>query len=324
MGSLPLQLTILSLIVGSLVSGCGNTQDEIRFVHVVESAQAVIAQEGPPLYSLSSRIHPSPDPSTEEITLTEKAAESMKPLGTDRNQCEEVEGRIDRRTYPGMLSGEPIPVVVYLPPCYDPQLQVYPVIFLLHGKPQDEQHWLLLGVDDVVSRGIMDGSLPPLVMVMPYQPEPLFSHSDGGPGSLEQEIMRGLIPFILDRYAVTGEGERWAIAGISRGGVWALEIGFQYPGQFQNVAALSPALNVNYARPSYDPLLQVAEAREIPDRVFLGVGDVDSAREKTNALASTLDDLNIAYRYVEVPGNHDSYTWRALIPDMLSYLTGTW
>jgi enterochelin esterase-like enzyme len=324
MRCLPFRLSILSLLISLLVSGCGNAQGEIRFVHVVESAQAVIAQDESPSKSLPINVQSSPEPSAEGITLTEETAETIKSSGTYRDHCEEAQGRIDRRTYPGFLSGEPIPVLVYLPPCYDPYLQLYPVIFLLHGKPQDEQHWLLLEVDDVVSQGILDGSWPPFVMVMPYQPEPLFSQSDGGPGSLEQEIMQGLVPFILDRYAITSDGERWAIAGISRGGVWALELGFQYPEQFQNVAALSPALNVNYARPSYDPFLQVVEAGELLDRIFLGVGDVDSARSRTHDLSLTLNDLEIAHRYLELPGHHDSYTWRALIPEMLHFLTDSW
>lgn len=139
------------------------------------------------------------------------------------------------------LSGESIPVIIYIPPCYDPYLQVYPVLFLLHGKPQDEGYWLQLGMDKSVDKGILEGESSPFIIVMPQQPEPLFTQTDGGRGLLEREIMQGLIPFILYRYAITGEGERWAIADISRAGVWGLEIGFQYAEYIQTVAALSPA-----------------------------------------------------------------------------------
>jgi enterochelin esterase-like enzyme len=324
MHGLSLRLAILHILVGFLVSACSNAQAKTPLVHIVDREQAVIVQD---VTSSSDGADRNPVPSDlvpEELAPTEIAAEPTKPLSTYRDQCDEIEGRIERSSYPGRLSGEPVPIMVYLPPCYDPSLQIYPVIFLLHGKPQNERHWLLLGVDDVATRGILDGDWPPFVMVMPYQPEPLFSNSDGGPGSLEQEIMQGLVPFILDQYAITGDGARWAIAGISRGGIWALELSFQYPAQFQNIAALSPALSLNYARPAYDPMLMVTEPREFPDRIFLGVGDVDWARAKTSELASILDELNLVHLYLEFPGNHDSYTWVALIPEMLSYLTAAW
>jgi len=161
-------------------------------------------------------------------------------------------------------------------------------------------------------------------MVMPNQPEPLFTHSDGGPGSLEQELMQGLIPFILDRYAITGEGEGWAIAGISRGGVWALEIGFQHVDQFHNIAALSPALSVNSARPAYDPMLMLTEATLTPEMIFLGVGESDWARASTKVLAEIVDGLGLRYQYLEVSGNHEATTWIKLLPDMLSSMTQNW
>ena len=91
------------------------------------------------------------------------------------------------------LSGESIPVNIYIPPCYDPYLQVYPVLFLLHGKPQDEGYWLQLGMDKSVDKGILEGESSPFIIVMPQQPEPLFTQTDGGRGLLEREIMQGLI-----------------------------------------------------------------------------------------------------------------------------------
>ena len=214
------------------------------------------------------------------MELTQQADEAGAQAEVIRDDCGETRGRIERRSYPGLLSGELIPIRVYLPPCYDPFLHLYPVIILLHGKPQDEGHWQLLGAHEVVNQGIVDGGWPALVLVMPYLPEPLFTETDGGPGSLEQEIMQGLIPYLLDHFAITGEGQRWALAGISRGGVWALELGLRYPEQFENIAALSPALNVNYARPAYDPFQILENIEHAPVKIFLGAGDFDSdARE---------------------------------------------
>ena len=314
----------LSILLIVILSNCRSAESEGVIVHAVERAQAAIVQNVPKQNDAPVIERPCSDPSTEEICLTEEAVEALNPIDPPEIRCGEAEGRIEQRDYPGFLSGESIPVIVYLPPCYDPYLQVYPVLFLLHGKPQGEFHWLQLGVDEIVDKGILEGVWAPFVIVMPQQPEPLFTQTDGGRGSLEQEIMQGLIPFILDRYAITGEGERWAIAGISRGGVWALEIGFQHPDYFQTIAALSPALNVNEARSIYDPMHMLADAKAVPTRIFLGAGDVDSARTKTQELAVIINDLGVKNHYSEVQGNHESATWTAIIPEMLSFITRNW
>jgi len=320
------QRRVLSLLVFTALSlsGCSSADKDGLVVHAVESAQAAIFHADPVPTDEPVLEPVCPDGAAGEGCLTKQALEVPRPIESDQERCGEVKGRIEHRSYPGALSGDPIPVIVYLPPCYDPYLQIYPVLFLLHGKPQDERLWLLLGLDAIVEQGLQEGAWPPFIMVMPNQPEPLFTHSDGGPASLEQELMQGLIPFILDRYAITGEGEGWAIAGISRGGVWALEIGFQHADQFHSVAALSPALNVNSARPAYDPLYMLTEATLTPEMIFLGAGERDSARASTLALAEVVDDLGLRYQYLEVPGNHESATWIKLLPDMLSSLTRNW
>lgn len=317
------RLILIVVLSGLSQAACSQT---VELTHV--GNPVVNNQEATPV---STQI-PTVNPIVETLCAAEKdqacqtmgTASAQQPIEPTTTVCDELNGRIERRSYPGVISGEEIPVIVYLPPCYDPYLKLYPVILLLHGKPQDERHWLILGIDDVVDQGIVEGNWPPLIMVMPQQPEPLFTQSDGGPGSLEQELIQGLLPYILDRFPVTGDGERWAIAGVSRGGVWALEVGFSHTNLFRRIGALSPALNVNYARPAYDPMLMATKVDPWPEGIFLGAGTNDSARAKTGELYKTLDDLGLRSQYVEVAGSHESSTWIQMIPDMISFLTKGW
>lgn len=312
------RLVLYVLMMGLAATACGGVVGESREAQMVESAPAHV-EESPLLEAEPSA--PLKALSLEDIELTRQARETQDPLLAN---CAESSGRVERSSYPAFLSNDPIPVILYLPPCYDPYLHVYPVIFLLHGKPQDEQHWLLLGVDTIVTQGIVNGDWPPMLLVMPLQPEPLFSGTDGGPGSLEQELVSGLLPFILDRYAVSGEADQWAIAGISRGGVWALEVSLRNPERFARVAALSPALNVNFPNPKYDLFRILLEAEQLPERIFLGAGDQDSAKEKTLEFASRVEARRITSRYLEVGGTHESATWKQLLPEMLAFLTQGW
>jgi enterochelin esterase family protein len=216
-----------------------------------------------------------------------------------------------------------VPVLIYLPPCYDDLNRRYPVLYLLHGKPQDEKHWQILGVEAELENAYMDGTLPPLLVVMPRQPEPLFSGTDGGPGSYEDEFINGLVPFIDRTYRTIAQGDSRGLAGVSRGGVWALEIGFRNSDTIQRIGALSPALNVNYARPEYDPFSLMLYG-ELPSTIFLMSGDTDYAAKKTLELSEALREAEIEHKYLSVSGNHESSTWRGVLPELLQYLTVDW
>jgi enterochelin esterase-like enzyme len=216
-------------------------------------------------------------------------------------------------------------VRVYLPACYDRVPDRYPVVILLHGWPFTESHWEDLGVVKVVDQGILEEGWHPFIMAMPLQPEPLFTHTDGGADSYEAELVQGLLPYVEKTFRTARDPAARAIAGISRGGVWALEIGFRNPQVFGEVAALSPALAVNYARPAYDPL-EIAESGSatLPARIFLGAGDVDWARQETLALGDALTASGGAPDLQIVSGDHVSATWQALMPAMFRYLTAPW
>jgi enterochelin esterase-like enzyme len=259
------------------------------------------------------------------VEPTRKVGVSATPTvqATTRSTCSEPGGRVERVEYSSRLVGKYIPVLVYLPPCYSEQKE-YPVLYLLHGKPQDENHWMILGFDKVADQMIADGELEDLIMVMPEQPEPLFSQTDGGLGSYEGEFVMALMPFIEAHFAASKYPGQRAIAGISRGGVWSLEIGFTNPGLFAGMAALSPALNVNDARPEYDPFVLAQTMDEFVPHIFLASGDVDSAAGVTRRLHSILTERGVEHRYSTVPGGHEGGTWKQLLTEMLEYLTQDW
>jgi enterochelin esterase-like enzyme len=196
------------------------------------------------------------------------------------------------------------------------------MIVALHGKPFNEAHWDDLGLDETAEAGILGGEWPPLLLVMPQVPEPLFSNTDGGPGSYEQELLEGLLPAIELRYPA--DGARRALAGISRGGVWALEIGLRHPETFGSVASLSPALAVNRARPEYDPLRLAAGPGPFPTRVFLSAGESDWARASTENLARLLQTAGVQPDVLLVPGGHESMVWEASLRPMLEAIAAEW
>lgn len=258
--------------------------------------------------STPAAASPSSSPRVEVLSATPTAV------------CAETALTVVDVTYPGHLLDEAIPLHVFLPPCFAPEDHLYPAVVLFHGKPFDELHWDEVGLDEAAGAGMQSGALPPAILIMPRVPEPLFSKSDGGPGSYEEEVLEGLLPFVSHTWPI----DRWSIAGISRGGVWALEIGLRNPEVFDSVAAFSPALAVNYPRVAYDPLAVASAGTRLPEWVFLGAGQTDWARAKTEALDEALTGAGLAADLEIVPGDHETSTWSALLEPYLRFLAAAW
>ena len=255
---------------------------------------------------------------TPRSTVARATATREVPTAIPVDGCAETAGSMQAGAYRGIAVAQDIPYNLYLPPCYDGQDQNYPTLYLLHGYPYDEAHWQELGAVEIADEQIQSGEWPPIIMVMPLQPEPLFRGSDGGPGSYESELLEGLIPYIEKNYR--SDRSARALAGISRGGVWALEIALRNPNAFGTVAALSPALAVNSARPPYDPFEIVANSDQYPRNILLLAGDEDWAAVETKKLSQTLSEAGVENRLHISAGNHSDETWAALLTDVLRFL----
>lgn len=280
----------------------------------------------------SSACGAAPPPSEGPATAThfprpnptgQPATPALAPAATSTPDCPTPDLQVVELAYPGHVAEGEIPLRAFLPPCFSDRGGPYPVVILFHGKPFDQTHWDEVGLDEAAGPAMQAGDLPPTILVMPLIPEPLFSDSDGGPGSYEEEALEGLVPFIRSTWRVAEAPQGWAIAGISRGGIWALEIGLRNGSRFQAAAALSPSLSVNFPREAYDPFA-LARGEAVPDRVFLGAGETDWARGKTEELSATLADAGRSPELWIVRGGHETGTWSALLSPFLLFLFRTW
>jgi enterochelin esterase-like enzyme len=189
----------------------------------------------------------------------------------------------------------------------------------------DDSHWDELGIDELADEGINQGWWEPFIIVMPFVPDHLYVQTDGGPGSYEEEFVSGLVPFMDRVYRTQPVPEGRALAGVSRGGVWALEIAFRNPDLLSTLAALSPALHVNRARPQYDPYSLVKEVDWPRGAVFLSAGDQErDFRQATEKMGEELAAAGVRYTYVLASGGHQDATWAPLLMDLLRFTTARW
>ena len=231
---------------------------------------------------------------------------------------------MEQHTYFCQTSGDEQPYRIYLPPCYDRSGQRYPVLYLLHGWPYDEYHWDKLGVDEAADEGIAEGTLAPFIIVLPGGSEALYVNTSGGDHSFEGQVINDLIPHVDATYRTRPERAGRAIGGISRGGVWSLEIALLHADLFAAVGAHSPALSVNLAPPPYDPFYLLGEPGVEALRIYLDTGDLDWTRKSTEALHEALNGRGLVHQFALHEGRHDNELWADHVEEYLTFYAAGW
>ncbi len=155
-------------------------------------------------------------------------------------------------------------------------------------------------------------------------PEGIFVNTSGGDQSVEGLIVNELIPYIDSVYPTWAAREGRAIGGISRGGVWSLEIGFRRPDLFAAVGGHSAALSVNYPHPIYDPYNLVEGLETSSLRIWLDAGDMDWAWAGTDHLHQALEEQNVPHEYLIGEGEHADAYWSQMLPAYLAFYTAGW
>jgi enterochelin esterase-like enzyme len=222
--------------------------------------------------------------------------------------------------------GEQVSYLVHLPPCYEHYHghEALPVLYLLHGWPMNETHWDKLGMDELADDWLSRGLVVPFIIVMPgVSSNGLYVNSSGGPGSFEGMVVDELVPLIDQTYSTWQSPDGRAIGGISRGGVWSLEIGLRHPHLFGAVGAHSPALGLNRPLPQFNPFLLVQD--DLPgQRFYLDAGDQDWARSSTFQFFDVLMEHGVDAIYEVHVGGHVDSLWQDSIVDYLSFYVAKW
>jgi enterochelin esterase-like enzyme len=260
----------------------------------------------------------TPEPTATVAPVVASAAKLDK-------SCAETTGQVMDGFFKINVVGRRQHYFVYLPPCYDANSETrYPVVYLLHGIPMDERHWLDEGLVAAADKLFSSGELPPFIMVMPHGDSSIYTDTSGGDKSFEVVVVNELIPAIDDRFRTLADAKHRAIGGISRGGVWALEIAFRHPESFDAVGGHSPALTVNRATAVYDPLDLAKSAPIDKLRIFLDAGDQDWTRAGTQNLSKMLAERYIPHTYTVGKGVHDYPYWATQVEAYLRFYGAPW
>jgi enterochelin esterase-like enzyme len=281
-------------------------------------------------------------------SLTGNGVASLLGNGVD-TRLAQVNGYTLRLTVRGKLSHLTRTVYVYLPPQYfQPRYRHYrfPTIELVHGYPGAPQDWItVLDITSTLAGLINRGEAKPAVLVMPD------ANGSRGislqclnavNGPQDATFMAEDVPdYISHVLRVWPPGRTWAIAGYSEGGFCAANLGLQYGNNFDLAGVLSgyfspsddrvgnPTRSVNpfgsskLLRKENTPtweLLHLPAGAKIPG-FWIGSGTDQADARPALIFKQLLQLRQPTVQFKLVPGVHSMFTWRALVPQMLEWMT---
>lgn len=228
--------------------------------------------------------------------------------------CNEESGTFARIGIPSDLLSSPMDVNIYLPPCYDSnRVETYPVLYMLHGQAATNDQWFDLGLTEKADQLINAKVIQPLIIVMPYE---ISWHTMPEDSNYGTALIEEAIPFIEDHFRVCTTSSCRAIGGLSRGGNWAVYLGFQHPDFFSAVGAHSAPLFYGELGRIDIAVTHTTPVDELP-ALYIDMGIKDEDKNSIQEFVNFLKDMGIAYEFHENEGRHEAAYWSAHVTDYL-------
>jgi len=205
-------------------------------------------------------------------------------------------------------------VNIYTPPGYDAQTQ-YPLIFFLHGYPDNQNTWhdrAKIKPEVLLDNLINAKVIKPIIGVWPMGSSTGNSNDTGGYMVFDNELFGDLIPFLESKYSIKKDRDSRAMSGFSYGGMQTINVFLcHHLKDFGWFAGYSPA-GGNYGSDMIASCLKQQDPATKPVNYFyiqaganeLATGSAAaSANGLTTKAAPTITSAN--FSYLVTNGGHD-------------------
>ena len=225
-------------------------------------------------------------------------------------------GVVQEFWYYSKLTAEWRHAYVYTPPDYDRDIRVrYPVLYLQHGGNGDPIGWVRGGrVNFIMDNLLAAKKSVPMLVVMEHGYANRPGDGPNAPDVFEDLVIQDLIPTIDGHYRTLADREHRAIAGLSRGGNQALQIGVGHLDTFAYIGDFSGGFSARdfKADTSYNGIFKKPEVLNTKLKLlWVGTATAELYHQYLKPFHETLDKLGIRHIYYESPGtSHEWLTWR--------------
>jgi enterochelin esterase-like enzyme len=281
----------------------------------------VPVQDGAP--DQSTRTLPAAEMTTPTPFAPDEPTATLTPAATPTNTpppCETMGGQVIEYAVEHDDLIDPLVFRVYEPPCYGKaNYGDFPVLYLLHGQTYTDAQWQRLGIAETADQLIADGLIRPYLIVMPLEHD---TFADIYKSEFSQSMLEILIPWIDILYDTCADRHCRAIGGLSRGGAWAVHLGFSNWQLFGSIGAHStPPFNGDLYR--LTGWVEAIPPEQLP-RVYLDIGRSDIFRPYAAELDATLTALQVPHEWVIPDGEHNEDYWQANLKSYLQWYGLGW
>jgi hypothetical protein len=138
--------------------------------------------------------------------------------------CLSQQGETENYTLEFSNPALPLTFRVHRPPCFGKEEGYrYPVLYIIHGQTFKDDQWDRLGLDEAADALISAKEAAPFLIVMPLEVD---TYENIYTASFSKDLIEGLVPWMDANYPTCADRTCRAIGGLSRGGAWALRLGF--------------------------------------------------------------------------------------------------
>jgi enterochelin esterase-like enzyme len=244
--------------------------------------------------------------------------------GADYYDAKDVpHGEVRAVWYHSKVTGKPRRAMVYTPPGYDKGADKYPVLYLQHGAGEDERGWTTQGrANFILDNLIAAKKATPMIVVMDNG----YADKAGQPpvrgfdfSGFEAVLTGELVPKIDGTFRTLADRDHRALAGLSMGGMQALQIGLTHLDTFATVGAFSapPGPNFDVAKSYAGAFADAAAFNKKVKLFWIGAGTGEErflAGMKT--MHTALDQAGVKHVAFESDGtSHEWQTWRRSLHD---------
>lgn len=205
---------------------------------------------------------------------------------------------------------------VYTTPGFEQAKKPLPVLYLQHGGGDNDASWSTIGKANIILDNLYaQGKIVPMVVVMPMgHPTPGFHMDLGVTTDPYYDILfKDIMPFIEKQYQVSNKKEDRAFAGLSMGGLQALNIGLFAPDMFGYILPLSTGYFPNQLKELEEKYSNELSNPKINQYKLFWIamgGKEDIAYQNGENMKKVFDKFHIKYTTHNYEGAHTFLTWR--------------
>jgi len=256
---------------------------------------------------------------------------------------------IESLSFKSIILGMERKYAIYLPPDYNISDRKYPVLYLLHGKGEDQTEWIQCGeVLRIADECILNGKATAMIIVMPDANSGIRGYVNDAAGKWRYEdfFFEELVPHVEQKFRIRSEKRFRAISGLSMGGGGTFLYALHRPDLFTAACPLSAAsrtlenpdtkkfieenIRPNATEEQVSRWIKKYDIhgliKNMPDeqkekvRWYIDCGDDDFLYEGNSLIHIAMKKNKIPHEFRVRDGKHDWTYWRSALPEVLNFV----